>query len=151
MVGGAFQDNRVVPYEGVPVAALGAERRRRLLEIADLFVCNLPSPTAEVRLKEIELHLKDTYFAWIGNCNDVDPFYFRVHSPVVLLEFDHHSGVFLANEQPERFHVHSVVRTPNGNDYGADLLRQHYASGGHDPGRLGLHSHDEGKTFHQHK
>ncbi len=25
-------------------------------------------------------------------------------------------------------HVHSVVRTPNGNDYGKDLLRQHYAA-----------------------
>jgi hypothetical protein len=23
-------------------------------------------------------------------------------------------------------HVHSVVRTPNGNDYGKDLLRLHY-------------------------
>jgi len=23
-------------------------------------------------------------------------------------------------------HIHVVVRTPNGNDYGKDLLRQHY-------------------------
>jgi hypothetical protein len=29
---------------------------------------------------------------------------------------------------PGRIHVHSVVRTPNGNDYGKDLLRQHYAT-----------------------
>lgn len=27
---------------------------------------------------------------------------------------------------PTREHVHTVVRTPNGNDYGKDLLRQHY-------------------------
>jgi len=27
---------------------------------------------------------------------------------------------------PQRQHVHVVVRTPNGNDYGKDLLRQHY-------------------------
>jgi hypothetical protein len=26
-----------------------------------------------------------------------------------------------------REHIHVVVRTPNGNDYGKDLLRQHYA------------------------
>ena len=25
-----------------------------------------------------------------------------------------------------RQHIHVVVRTPNGNDYGKDLLRQHY-------------------------
>jgi hypothetical protein len=34
---------------------------------------------------------------------------------------------------PGRIHVHSVVRTPNGNDYGKDLLRQHYAAHQNDP------------------
>ena len=29
---------------------------------------------------------------------------------------------------PNREHIHSVVRTPNGNDYGKDLLREHYKS-----------------------
>jgi hypothetical protein len=32
---------------------------------------------------------------------------------------------------PYREHVHSMVRTPNGNDYGKDLLRQHYISHPH--------------------
>ena len=27
---------------------------------------------------------------------------------------------------PIREHIHVLVRTPNGNDYGKDLLRQHY-------------------------
>ncbi|MCE2457847.1 MAG: hypothetical protein J4G14_08535 [Dehalococcoidia bacterium] len=27
--------------------------------------------------------------------------------------------------EPTRNHIHTVVRTPNGNDYGKDLLRQH--------------------------
>ncbi|NRP74564.1 hypothetical protein ILFOPFJJ_05486 [Ensifer psoraleae] len=27
---------------------------------------------------------------------------------------------------PTRGHIHTVVRTPNGNDYGKDLLRQHH-------------------------
>jgi len=27
---------------------------------------------------------------------------------------------------PNHEHIHAVVRTPNGNDYGKDLLRQHY-------------------------
>jgi hypothetical protein len=55
----------------------------------------------------------------------VDPFYYRIHSPVILIELDHHRGVFLANEEPTPFHVHTVVRTPNGNDYGRGFLRQH--------------------------
>jgi hypothetical protein len=96
---------------------------------------------------------------WIGKADDVNPFYFRIHSPVALLEFDHHSGIFLSNKEPERFHVHTCARTPNGNDYGFDLLRQHYAKGGHDDGGVhghdhshghDTHSHDGGHTFHSH-
>ena len=34
-------------------------------------------------------------------------------------------------DAPYREHIHSVTRTPNGNDYGKDLLRQHYASHPH--------------------
>jgi hypothetical protein len=28
-------------------------------------------------------------------------------------------------DRPTRDHINTVVRTPNGNDYGKDLLRQH--------------------------
>jgi hypothetical protein len=28
-------------------------------------------------------------------------------------------------------HIHVVVRTPNGNDYGKDLLRLHYQQSAH--------------------
>jgi Protein of unknown function (DUF3500) len=50
---------------------------------------------------------------------------------VVLIEFDHQQGVVLNNNEPERFHVHAIVRTPNGNDYGMDLLRLHYETSPH--------------------
>ena len=62
-------------------------------------------------------------------------FYYRIHSPVILIEFDHQRGVALDNDQPSRNHIHTVVRTPNGNDYGKDLLRQHHAQFDHQPGR----------------
>jgi hypothetical protein len=62
-----------------------------------------------------------------GPSDDDAAFYYRVHSPVVLIEFDHQSGIALDNDAPSRNHIHTVVRTPNGNDYGKDLLRQHYA------------------------
>ena len=32
---------------------------------------------------------------------------------------------------PNRKHIHTVVRTPNGNDYGKDLLRQHHETQRH--------------------
>ena len=58
-------------------------------------------------------------------------FYYRIQSPVVMIEFDHHKGVVLNNPEPEKFHVHTIVRTPNGNDYGMDLLRLHYETAPH--------------------
>jgi len=64
--------------------------------------------------------------------------YYRIRTPVILVEFDHQRGIALDNDQPSRDHIHTVVRTPNGNDYGKDLLRQHHARfdhsrGAHDP------------------
>jgi hypothetical protein len=44
---------------------------------------------------------------------------------VVLIEFDHHPGVLFENDVPDRHHIHMLVRTPNGGDYGRDLLAEH--------------------------
>lgn len=67
--------------------------------------------------------MDETYFCWIGGYGDHDPFYYRIQNPVVLLEFDHHSGVFLTNEEPAKYHIHTITRMPNGNDYGQELIR----------------------------
>jgi hypothetical protein len=56
---------------------------------------------------------------------------YRIYSPVILIEFDHLPGIIWDNTEPTRDHIHTVVRTPNGNDYGRDLLRQHYAQHDH--------------------
>ena len=54
----------------------------------------------------------------------------------MLIEFDHQTPAGLRRHYPAgvpfREHVHVVIRTPNGNDYGKDLLRQHYATHKHD-------------------
>lgn len=123
---GAFQDNRIIPYEGVAAAGFSAEQRRHLLHLAAAYVDPMPAGPMKARMDEIERHLDETRFCWIGGTKEDDTFYYRIQSPVVLIEFDQHSGVFLANPEPAKFHVHTVVRTPNGNDYGADLLRLHY-------------------------
>ena len=75
----------------------------------------------------------------MGGCDDDAVFYYRIHSPVILIEFDHQTGVAFDNDQPTRNHIHTVVRTPNGNDYGKDLLRQHYARHPHPVAARGWH------------
>ena len=121
----AFQDNAVIPYEGIPVYELSPGQRDLLTSVVEAFIGYLRPGHSRVRMREIESRLDETYFAWIGGYGDHDTYYYKVHSPVLLIEFDMHRGIFLDNNEPEKFHVHTMVRTPNGNDYGKDLLRQH--------------------------
>ena len=130
-LGGAFQDNRIVPYEGLLASELSALQRRGLLDLCAAYVAPLPSGPLTARIGDIERHLGDTHFCWIGGFEEASPFYYRIQSPVVFIEFDHHAGVFLTNPEPAKFHVHTIVRTPNGNDYGIDLLRLHYRHADH--------------------
>jgi hypothetical protein len=130
-LGGAFQDNRIIPYEGVSVAEFTLKQRRQLLDLIATFLIPLPDGPLSARLEEIERLFDDTYFCWIGPYEEEKPFYYRIQSPVVMIEYDDHSGVYLANKEPEKFHIHTIVRTPNGNDYGMDLLRLHYEQSHH--------------------
>ncbi len=125
--GGAFRDNLVLPYEGISGMDLTGKQRDDLLSLVEVYVGRVQQGQAAVKLDEVRRHLDQTYFAWAGEATDKSVYYYRVHSPVILIEFDHQRGVAFDNETPSRQHIHSIVRTPNGNDYGLDLLAQHYA------------------------
>jgi hypothetical protein len=134
-------DNLELPYAGIRYGELTPAQRELLSEIVGIYVGRMRPGHAEIRVQEIRSHLADTFFGWIGGCDDPDPFYYRIHSPVILIEFDHLPGLVYDNREPTRRHIHTVVRTPNGNDYGHDLLRRHYAQHDHShpgtPHRLG--------------
>jgi hypothetical protein len=121
----SFKDNAVIPYEGICAETLTPGQRYLLLTLIQPYTSHLRPGHDQVWMEEIKQHLPETRFAWMGGFGDNDVFYYKVHSPVLLIEFDMHKGVFLNNDEPEKFHIHVVVRTPNGNDYGKDLLRQH--------------------------
>ena len=121
---GAFQDNRVIPVEGIRVAEMPAEAEQHALAIAETFVELLPEGPRAARLREIADHLDETWFSWIGGSRPGDVFYYRLQSPVLIAELDHHCGVFLDYDTPKTFHIHTVLRTPHGNDYGRAWVRQ---------------------------
>ncbi|KAF1809764.1 hypothetical protein P152DRAFT_148165 [Eremomyces bilateralis CBS 781.70] len=121
---GAFRDNRIVPYEGACASSFTTEQKQLILEIANEMLLYIPGTARKRRLELIASHFNETYFCWIGQYGDADPFYYRIQSPVIILEFDHHSGVFLTNEEPGKFHTHTIVRTPNQGDYGCALRKQ---------------------------
>jgi hypothetical protein len=124
-LGGAFQDNRVIPYEGLKVTTFSAAQQDLVRELIALSLNHLPEKAFTCEVKKIDAHWDETYFAWIGATKREDGFYYKVHSPAILIEFDHHSGVFLNNALPLPFHIHTLVRSANGNDYGKELLRQY--------------------------
>lgn len=125
-LGGAFRDNRIVPYEGIRISEFSGKQKQSLLDVVSAFLTYLPERPLAAKLAQIESHLDNSWWSWIGGHGDQDPFYYRMQGPVIMVEFDHHSGVWLNNQEPAKCHIHTVVRTPNGNDYGRDLLRQHY-------------------------
>jgi hypothetical protein len=132
----AWKDNAVVPQAGIMASDLTDAQRRQLLDLIALYVGNMDDGHARVRMREVEQHLARTSFAWIGRTDPAAVFYYRIQSPVILIEFDHQTPANLRQlaadpTAPNHEHIHVVVRTPNGNDYGKDLLRQHYAQHAH--------------------
>lgn len=121
---GAFQDNRVIPTEGVPLRDVSAKARELAIAIVSEFCALLPEGPRAARMREVEAHLDETWLCWIGGHQPGDVFYYRIQSPVVIVELDHHCGVFLDYDEPKPFHIHTVMRTPHGNDYGRAWVRQ---------------------------
>jgi hypothetical protein len=122
----AFRDNFVMPYEGIRATDLDGNQTAMLLDLITEYVGKMDDGHAAIKMMEVRQHLDRTYFTWMGATADDAVFYYRIHSPVLLIEFDHQGGIALETEGPTRDHIHTVMRTPNGNDYGKDLLRQHY-------------------------
>lgn len=138
MKAGAFSDNTVQAYTGLRGNALTGRQKTKLLGIAESFVGRAKADVAKVKLAEVRKHLDDTYVTWAGGTGDDDAFYVRVHSPVVWIEVDCQApgplaGAYGATQGSgaTQKHVHSIIRTPNGNDYGRELLRQHYLTSPH--------------------
>jgi hypothetical protein len=128
---GAFRDNAVVPYSGIRADGFSDAQRARLVDAIMAYIGRTDDGHATAKMAEVVGHLDETWFAWLGGTGPTDPFYYRLHSPVVLIEFEHLPGVAFDNPEPSRHHIHTVIRTPNGGDYGADLLAEHHTRFNH--------------------
>lgn len=127
----SFRDNFELRYEGINYSELTNEQRERLIDLIAEYINDIRPGHAQIKMDEVRKHSEQTYFAWMGGTGDDSVFYYRIHSPVVLIEFDHQSGQALGTNGATRNHIHTVIRTPNGNDYGKDLLRQHHEQHDH--------------------
>lgn len=128
----AYSDNAVMAYEGIAGSELNPAQLAKLWRIVELFVGNVDEGHARVKMAEVKKHKDDTHFSWHGATTDDTPMYYRIHSPVVLIELDSQDlgpigkAAGWAAGMTQR-HIHAIIRTPNGNDYGKDLLSLHLA------------------------
>ncbi|MGP2439832.1 DUF3500 domain-containing protein [Streptomyces sp. JW3] len=175
MIAGAGADNLELPYAGLAGAEMTDAQQQKLLDLVGVYVGYMDDGHAAVKLKEVADHIDETYFYWLGGTKDSSAFYYRVHSPVVLIEYDAQSPLFYGTDSagagggmpsgqpsgqpsgmpsgqpsgmpsgqpsgmpsggpgggmgmgggtPTQEHIHTMIRTPNGNDYGVDLLKLH--------------------------
>ncbi len=115
----------MVPYEGTRLGELDDAQRELAVALVGLYTGNLRDGHAEVRLSEVERHWDDTYFAWIGDAGPDAVFYYRIHSPVIMIEYDHLGPVALDGPRgPSRNHS-----AYGGADAQRERLREGPASG----------------------
>lgn len=132
----AFRDNHEIRYEGISYNELTAQQHDHLMRLVEIHVSRMRPGHATIKMDEVKRHVRNTYFSWRGGVEEDSVFYYRVQSPVIIVEFDHQAGqAFQQFKDHYKDHLHIIVRTPNGNDYGKDLLRQHYERGHHAMGR----------------
>lgn len=104
---------------GLPASRMTAAQRRLLDDLIREYIDNLPAELAEQRRARLKEAGNRLWFAWAGTIEPGGPHYYRVQAPGFLIEYD--------NTQNGANHIHTVWRDFNG-DWGADLLKEHYAT-----------------------
>ena len=87
MRGAANQDNLILDYIGLSVSGLAKSDKDSLLKLIALYVSNMKEDHADIKMDDVEKHIDETYFAWVGETSDDAIFYYLIHSPVILIEF----------------------------------------------------------------
>jgi hypothetical protein len=102
---------------GLPFSKMNAAQKRILTELISEYATNFPPQIAEFRMDQYRKTQGNLFFAWAGGIERGDPHYYRIQTPVFLIEYD--------DTQNNANHIHSVWRDFEG-DFGLDLLAQHY-------------------------
>jgi hypothetical protein len=109
-----------VVAEGVRVDDLNEVQQHWVSRILDEVVNNYADEIA--RQYSAQIDIDSLSFAWMGATEEGAPHYFRLQGGDFLFEYD--------NVQNNANHVHSVWRS-KVNDFGRDVLADHYLSSTH--------------------
>jgi hypothetical protein len=108
---------------GLPASQMTGIQRSMLMRLIHQYATNFHSDLADGEIQKIQrTGIERIHFAWAGSKEPGKPHYYRIHSPKLLIEYD--------NTQDNANHIHTVYRDLE-NDFGEDMLRQHYKTGSH--------------------
>lgn len=118
VINGPGKDAEPLSPMGLAAKDLTKEQRAELMTLVREYVHTYRPELAREDMKKIrEAGVGQIYFAWAGGDQPGDPHYYRIQGPTFILEYD--------NTQNDANHVHVVWRDFK-NDFGANLLKQHY-------------------------
>jgi hypothetical protein len=116
LVLGPGEDGKVIQPEGLKASDMTAPHRALLMDLIGEWVNILNDGAAASKMKEVESHLADTYFAWAGSTTNGKEAYFRIQGPTVLIEYAPQG----LSSTPSVEHIHTIYRDPV-NDYASKL------------------------------
>ena len=111
---------------GLKATALLPEQKGYLTTLLQEYVHNLEHHMAHYHMQKIEdAGFDDIHIAWMGPRlpGPADSYYYRIHGPTFLIEFDSTPPAEPGNLKAH--HIHSIFRDLE-NDLGDDLLKNHY-------------------------
>lgn len=104
---------------GLSVAKMNAKQTEMLMDLLNVYADNVPEQMSTARMDMVRKAGKNIFFAWSGVAQRGGPHYYRIQAPTFPVEYD--------DTQNNANHIHTVWRDLT-NDFGADLLKQHYDS-----------------------
>ncbi len=113
--------------DGLRFADMTESQRGMFLDLLRVYLTNYRVTLARQQMNKLEkAGLDELRFVWAGDLTPIvgkgKGWYYRIHGPTILIEYD--------NTQSNANHVHTVVRDLT-NDFGEDMLEQHYRAVGH--------------------
>ncbi len=107
---------------GILYSEMTPKQQEKFLQLINVYVHRYTKLFADEMLKEIQqAGLNNLRFAWAGYHQPQagKPYYYRIQGSAIIIEYD--------NTQNNANHIHSVLRDLK-NDFGGDLLLEHYRS-----------------------
>ena len=118
IITGNSRQARLEKMEGVAFTELTKSQQQQLMQLVGVYVRKYYTGFADELMNKIEkARLDQLHFAWAGSEKWGSGHYYRIHGPVLLIEYD--------NTQNNGNHIHTSVRDLT-NDFGEDYLKTHY-------------------------